>query len=145
MASPPSAPHPLPATRHLRTDQLPPANHDVIHIRDLTVSCIVGTRPEERRRKRRVVLDITLACDLAQAGHSDDLRHSVDYAAVGARVRRVVAGSRCLLIERLAQLVADTCLAVTGVTGVKVTLDKPGALRGCRSVAVEIERLNTEH
>lgn len=122
------------------TQQIP----GTIRIRGLAVSCIVGTRPGERRRKRRVVLDIALACDLTRAGHSDDLRHTVDYAAVCAQVRRVVAGSRCLLIERLAQLVADACLSFPGVAGVTVTLDKPGAVRGCRSVAVEIERLNPE-
>lgn len=111
---------------------------DVISIRDLVVTGMLGTRPAERRRRRRVVLNIELFCDLARAGASDDLRHSVDYAAVCARVRQVVTASRCRLIERLARQVADTCLGFPGVAGVTVTLDKPGAVRGCRSVAVTI-------
>ena len=113
---------------------------DTIHLRDLAISCIVGTRPEERRRRRRVVLQVAMACDLARAGATDDLRHTVDYAAVCARIAAVVHPSRCLLIERLAQLVADACLAFPGVAGVRVTIDKPGAVRGCRSAAVEIVR-----
>lgn len=113
---------------------------DLILIRDLSLSCIVGTLPHERRRRRPVVLQLALTCDLAQAGRTDDLRHTVDYGAVCRRVTDVVRQSRCLLIERLAQLVADACLAFPGVARVRVTLDKPGAVAGCRSVAVEICR-----
>ena len=113
---------------------------DKIHIRDLAVACIVGTRPAERVRPRRVVLNLVLTCDLARAGKSDDLRHAVDYSAVCRRVAAVVRRSKYRLIERLAQEVANTCLAFPGVAGVQVTLDKPGAVRGCRSVAVELLR-----
>ena len=114
--------------------------HDKIHIRDLVVTCVVGVWPEERIRRRRVVLNLVLSCDLSRAGKSDDLRHTVDYAAVSHRVTTMVRGSRYLLIERLAQEVADICLSFPGVTGILVTLDKPGAVRGTRSTAVEIQR-----
>jgi dihydroneopterin aldolase/D-erythro-7,8-dihydroneopterin triphosphate epimerase len=117
---------------------------DIIHIRDLTVSCIVGTRPAERTRRRRVVLNLSLQCDLRRAGETDDLRHTVDYGAVCRRVAGVVRRSRCRLIEALAQRVAETCLAFPGVLGARVTLDKPGCVRGARSVAVESVRLKLE-
>lgn len=113
---------------------------DKIHIRDLVVSCIVGTHPAERVRRRRVVLNLVLSCDLSRAGKTDDLRHTVDYSAIGKRVTDMVRRSRFLLIERLAQEVAQTCLSFPGVARVVVTLDKPGAVRGARSVAVEILR-----
>ena len=115
-------------------------HQDKIHIRDLSVTCIVGTLPAERVKRRRVVLNLVLTCALARAGESDDLRHTVDYGAVSQRVADMVRRSRYLLIERLAQEVAETCLAFPGVKRVHVTLDKPGAVAGTRSVAVEIER-----
>jgi len=113
---------------------------DRIHVRDLAVFCRVGTRPAERARRRRIVLNLVLSCDLSRAGETDDLQHTVDYTAVCRRVASVVRRSRCRLIERLAQEVAETCLAFPGVAGVHVTLDKPGAVSGAHSVAVEIER-----
>ena len=113
---------------------------DKIHIRDLTVTCIVGTLPMERIRRRRVVLNLVLFSNQERAGKTDDLRHTVDYGTVCQRVTTLVHGSRHLLIERLAQEVAETCLSFSGVAGVQVTLDKPGAVRGTRSVAVEILR-----
>lgn len=113
---------------------------DTIHIRDLVVTCIVGTLPLERVRRRRVVLNLELTCDLGRAGRTDDLRHTVDYSAVCQRVTARVRDSQFLLVERLAQVVAETCLSFDGVNGVRVVLDKPGAVRGTRSVAVEICR-----
>lgn len=113
---------------------------DSICIRDLTLSCIVGTKPSERVRRRRVVVNIELMCDLDRAGTTDDLRYTVDYADVCERVRKMVSHSRCQIIESLAQQIADVCLDVAGVRGVSVTLDKPGAVRGCRSVAIVMKR-----
>ncbi|MFZ4395769.1 MAG: dihydroneopterin aldolase [Kiritimatiellia bacterium] len=118
-------------------------NLDKIHIRDLVVTCIVGTLPMERVRRRKVVVNLVLSCDLARAGRSDDLRHTVDYAAVCQTVAGVARRSRYHLLERLAQEIADTCLAFPGVAGVAVTLDKPGAVRGARSVGVEVHRKTT--
>ena len=116
---------------------------DKIHIRDLVVTCIVGTLPAERIRRRKVVVNLVLSCDLKRAGKSDDLRHTVDYAAVCRGVAGVVRRSCYHLLERLAQEIADTCLAFPGVAGVAVTLDKPGAVRSTRSVGVEVHRKTT--
>ncbi len=44
------------------------------------------------------------------------------------------------LVERLAERIADLCLDSPGVQRVRVRVDKPGALRFARSVAVEIDR-----
>jgi dihydroneopterin aldolase len=52
----------------------------------------------------------------------------------------MVSHSRCQIIESLAQQIADVCLDVAGGRGVSVTLDKPGAVRGCRSVAIVMKR-----
>jgi dihydroneopterin aldolase/D-erythro-7,8-dihydroneopterin triphosphate epimerase len=117
-----------------------PRPTDTIFIRDLKVTCIVGTRRAERTQQRHVLLNLTLFCDLSCAGQTDELRHTVDYAAVSHRVTTMVSRSRYQLLERLAQEVANTCLAFPGVAGVTVTLDKPGAVRGARSMAVEITR-----
>ena len=40
----------------------------------------------------------------------------------------------------MAERVADICLDSEGVARVRVRVDKPGALRFARSVAVEIDR-----
>jgi FolB domain-containing protein len=77
--------------------------------------------------------------DLSRAGRSDDLRDTVDYKAVKKAIMQAVEASEFQLVERLADRVAEIVLS-HGVDRVDVTVDKPGALRFARSVAVEITR-----
>lgn len=113
---------------------------DRIHIADLQLRCLIGIFPDERREKQDVCLNITLFADLRRAGASDDIGETVDYKAVKQRVRAVVEESSFHLVEKLATEVARVCLRDPGVEKVRVRVDKPGALRFARSVAIEIER-----
>jgi len=113
---------------------------DRIHIRDLLLRCIVGIYPEERCEKQDVVINITLECDCRPAAASDDIADAVDYKRLKKCVRTLVEGSAFNLIETLADRIARLCLERDGVTRATVTVDKPGALRFARSVAVEVTR-----
>ena len=53
-----------------------------------------------------------LDVDLAAAGASDDLAHSIDYRSLAEAVVGAVESSSYLLIEALATRIADICLAV---------------------------------
>lgn len=113
---------------------------DRILIRDLTARCIIGFRPGERDAKQDVVVSIALSTDLSRAGKSDLVGDSVDYREVKKRVLALMEQSQFNLIEALAEAIASTCLETPGIEEVSVTVDKPGALRFARSVAVEIRR-----
>lgn len=113
---------------------------DKIQIRDLHLRCIIGTFEEERRAKQDVVINITLYADLKSAGRSDNLEDTVDYKTLKKRVIALVEDSSCRLIEHLAERIAEVCLGEARVRRVSVAVDKPGALRFARSVAVEIFR-----
>lgn len=113
---------------------------DRIYIRDLLVRCIVGIYPHEREEKQDVIINITLEADLRAACASDDIDDTVNYKSIKKAVYQMVEQSEFLLIERLADAVAAICLEAPGVQRATVTVDKPGALRFARSVAVEITR-----
>jgi len=113
---------------------------DRIHIRDLSVRCIVGINPDERVNKQDIVINLTLYADLRKAGQSDHLADTVDYKAVKRKVLALVEGSSFLLLERLAEAIAGACLAQAGVRRVRVLVEKPAALRFARTVGVEIVR-----
>ena len=114
---------------------------DKILIRDLAVTTIVGTRPEERVTPRTVLMNLELRLELAPAGKSDDLRLSVDYQQLAARLTELGRESAFFLIETLAERACALVLReFPAVESVKLTLDKPGALGEAVSVAVEIER-----
>ncbi len=113
---------------------------DRIHIRDLHVRCIVGIYPYEREEKQDVILNLTLYADLRKACQSDNIADTVDYKRLKKQVLDMVQNSAFYLIERLAEEVARMALGAPGVQRVTVSVDKPGALRFARSVAVAITR-----
>ena len=99
-----------------------------------------GVYDEERNDKQDVNIQITLYADLRKACRSDQLEDTVDYKAVKKRIVATVEQSSCLLVERLAEMIADVCLSEPRVQKVDVTVEKPGALRFARTVAIEITR-----
>ncbi len=113
---------------------------DRIYIQDLLARCIVGLNPDEREAEQDVLINLTLWADLRRAGQSDDVADTVDYSQLKKRILATVEASSDRLIERLAQRIADLCLDDPRVARVKVRVDKPGALRFARSVAVELDR-----
>ncbi len=117
---------------------------DQIHIRDLRLRCIIGLYPEERRERQDVVIQMTLYADLRRAGQTDDLQDTVDYKAVKKAVVALVEQSDFLLVERLAQRIAELALEPPNVQRVRVLVEKPGALRFARTVGVEIFRDRTD-
>lgn len=113
---------------------------DKIFIRDLALRCIIGIYPEERREKQDIVINVEMQCDLRKAGRSDDLKDTVDYKAIKKAILKLVEESGFLLIESLAENIADIALADDKVQQAIVTIDKPGALRFAKSSAVQITR-----
>jgi len=113
---------------------------DKIHIRELHIRCIVGIYPEERREKQDVIINITLHSDLSVPGKTDQIEDTVDYKVIKKNVLAMVQQSSFFLIEKMADEIAQLALADEKVRQVDVSVDKPGALRFAKSVAVEISR-----
>ncbi|HBC87643.1 MAG TPA: dihydroneopterin aldolase [Lentisphaeria bacterium] len=113
---------------------------DKIIIRDLKIPAIIGTYGWERKKKQNIILNIEISCDLRKAGRSDNLEDTINYKTLKKQIIDHIRKSKYFLIEKAAGAVAELCLATKGVKKAKVTVDKPGALRYARSVAVEIER-----
>lgn len=113
---------------------------DQILIRDLRFRCVVGIDPEERRDKQDITAQITLDVDLRKAGRTDAIEDTVDYRALKKEVLHMAENSQFQLIEALAESIAKICLMRQQVARAEVVVEKPGALRFARAVAVRIVR-----
>lgn len=113
---------------------------DELRIRGLVIRPFIGVTAAERSKRQEIEVDIAMQSDLRKACRSDRLTDSIDYSAVKARIMTVAEKSRCRLIERLAQLIADACLGFDCIAAVRVTVRKPNALRFSRCTEVEICR-----
>ena len=94
----------------------------------------------ERRVKQTVVIDLELPVDCRRASVSDDVADTVDYKKVAKRVLGYIEGSELKLVETLAHRLALLLLEEFGLEWVRISLNKPGAIRGSRDVGVVIER-----
>jgi FolB domain-containing protein len=112
---------------------------DQVFIVDLVAHGIIGIDDWERANAQEMLINIVLFIDLHAAGKSDDIHDSVDYRAVAEKVRLHAETARRLTVEALAADLADLCLEEAHVRKVRVRVEKPQALRFCRSVGVEIE------
>jgi FolB domain-containing protein len=113
---------------------------DQIEIRDLLVRTIIGTNPEERTQRQDVVINLTMFTDTRRAGQTDNLSDTVNYREVAKQVIALAEQSQFFLVEKLAEEIAALVLEDPRVQGVRVRIEKPGAVRFARSVGVCIER-----
>ena len=117
---------------------------DRIFLHGLTADCIIGFIDWERRVKQTVVLDLELPVDCARAAASDEVADTLDYKKVAKRVLAFVEASEYKLVETLAQRLALTILEEFALAWVRISVNKPGAIRGSRDVGVTIERTRAE-
>ena len=113
---------------------------DRIFLRGLTAECVIGFIDWERRVKQTVVVDLELPVDCRQAAVSDDVTDTVDYKKVSKRVLAFIEASEFKLVETLAQRLALLILEEFGVEWIRLSINKPGAIRNSRDVGVSIER-----
>lgn len=117
------------------------ATVESIFIRDLRAVCIIGINPRERVDPQEIVINIRMDAALQAACASDDITDTIDYKALKDQLLAFCNQSAYFLIERLADEIATRVLAYSAkVQRVEVCVDKPGALTGARSVAVQVER-----
>ncbi len=113
---------------------------DRIFLRGLTAQCIIGFIEWERRVKQTVVVDLELPVDCRRAAASDEVADTVDYKKVAKRVLAYIEASEFKLVETLAHRLALLLLEEFGSEWVRISLNKPGAIRSSRDVGVVIER-----
>ncbi|HZT01552.1 MAG TPA: dihydroneopterin aldolase [Steroidobacteraceae bacterium] len=117
---------------------------DRIFLRGLTAECIIGFIDWERRVKQTVVLDLELPVDCGRAALSDDVADTVDYKRVAKRTLAYIEASEFKLVETLAHRLALLLLEEFGIEWVRISLNKPGAIRNSRDVGVVIERTRAD-
>ena len=112
---------------------------DEIHVRELELSAHIGVPDEERATPQRLTVSIVMWPGGGFQAMSDDLRNTVNYAAVCREVKELVARRRDKLIETLAEAIAGRLLAAFPLARVQIELRK-FILPDVKHVAVVLTR-----
>ena len=113
---------------------------DIIFIRDLRIETVIGVYEWERQIKQTVSIDLEMGTDIRKSAETDNIDDTLSYKAVAKRLIQYVEDSSFLLVETLAERITDIVLSEFQVPWLRLTLSKPGAVRGSREVGVVIER-----
>ncbi len=113
---------------------------DIVFIRDLQIETVIGIYDWERKVRQIISLDIDMAIDIKKDADSDNIDDTLSYKTVAKRLIAFVEQSEFELVEALAEKICEIILEEFNVPWVRLTLNKPGAVRGSKSVGVMIER-----
>lgn len=113
---------------------------DRVFVNGLVVNAIIGIFDFERKNKQRVIIDVDMLWDNLPASKSEDIHLALDYKEVSQAIEVLVVKSEFLLVETMAEGIAELLLKTFSVLGVKVRVTKPDALSHIDGVGVEIIR-----
>jgi len=97
---------------------------DRIDITGLTVTTVVGALPHEREIAQPLRIDVSVVVDLRDAGRSDELGDTVHYGLVTEQVAAIAREHKDVLLERLADRMAEVVIGFDRVEAVELTVTK---------------------
>ncbi|MDP4002501.1 dihydroneopterin aldolase [Methylobacterium sp. NEAU K] len=101
---------------------------DRIRVARIAVFGRHGVLAEEAVLGQRFYISLEARLDLAEAGRSDDVAHTVSYADLTQIAVEIATARRFNLIEALAEAIAATILGrFSPVEAITVRVDKPSA------------------
>jgi dihydroneopterin aldolase len=113
---------------------------DRIYLQDLRIEAVIGIWEWERRVRQIISLDLEMATDVRRAAATDRIEDALDYKSIAKRLTKLVEDSQFKLVETLAETLARVVIRECGVSWVRLTVSKPGAIEGSRNVGVIVER-----
>ena len=113
---------------------------DIIFISDLRLDILIGVYNWERKVPQTVQLDLEIGIPDTGRPRGDRIGETIDYSKVVARITAALEASHFLLIERLAEHVAQIVIGEFNSPWVKVSVTKLAAIKSVKRLGVTIER-----
>lgn len=114
-----------------------------VFVRDLVIKTEIGITPHEKHTAQRIIVNVDLAVRDIPVHESDAYSDVVCYDDVTKKVRALAAEGHVNLVETLGERIASACLQDKRVLSARVRIEKPDIFEDCKSVGIEIERLQT--
>ena len=113
---------------------------DTIFISDLRLDILIGVYDWERKVPQTVQLDLEIGIPDGGRPRRDRIRETIDYAKVIQRIQASLQQERFLLVERLAEHLADLVMTEFKAPWVRVNVSKLAVEKDVKRVGITIER-----
>ncbi|WP_028874631.1 dihydroneopterin aldolase [Tepidiphilus margaritifer] len=112
---------------------------DSIFIEGLRVEARVGVYAREQAAPQTLMIDVQLGLS-PEAGRSDELATTIDYARVIDRIKESVGERHFHLLERLGEYLIGRLFAEFGASWIRLKISKIGVRPEVRNVGIVLER-----
>jgi len=114
---------------------------DAIALRGIRAYGKHGANPGERDFVQPFDVELYIDVDLGRARHSDALADTIDYAALHARIVRLVETQSFALLERLGETILGDVMRDRRISAARLEIGKPLLLAGATpSVTLRADR-----
>ncbi|GAA5785429.1 7,8-dihydroneopterin aldolase [Chitiniphilus shinanonensis] len=113
---------------------------DIIFLHGVRARTLIGCYDWEREAPQPVELDLDIGLPSSRACQTDNLTDTIDYASVVNRIHTELAAQHFLLLEALAEHLAQVLLRDFSAPWVRVSVTKPGILPDVARAGVTVER-----
>ncbi len=113
---------------------------DTVFIKSLSVNTTIGIYDWEKKIKQTLLFDIEMQHDNRKPAQSDNIKDALDYEQTSNLIIDYVSSRSFLLVERVAEEVAELILVNTPAESVRLTLTKVDAIKQAKGVGIIIER-----
>ncbi len=114
-----------------------------VFVHGLKLKASIGVFDFEKTRKQMVIIHVDLMVKEGKP-HDDQIENVVDYKKIVTDIENLIAAGHVLLVETLAEKIAEKCLEVKDVKRALVKVEKPEAFVHAASVGVSIERMQND-
>lgn len=110
-----------------------------VFIHGMKLKASIGIFDHEKARKQMIIISADLAVDEGEP-YEDDIEKVVNYKTIVENIEAYVEAGHVLLVETMAERIADICLADKLVKRVLVKIEKPEAFIHVGAVGVSVEK-----
>ncbi|MCC2604965.1 dihydroneopterin aldolase [Planctobacterium marinum] len=118
---------------------------DKIIINGLEIDTIIGVYNWERQNSQKVILNLTLLTELNSAMKSDQVKDTIDYAAVVERIEKLSDSHHPELVEKFADLIFADLFSAFPLAEIQLEILKPDILKQVQSVGIAVTRKKDDY
>ena len=113
---------------------------DKVFIHDLDIKTVIGIYEWEQKIQQTVRVNLEMCWDNKYAANTKSIEDALCYKTVSKAIIADISQRKELLLETLAEDIAQLVLQLYPIPWLRLRLSKPGAVTGAKDVGVEIER-----
>jgi len=113
---------------------------DVIFLQNFRIKAMIGLYPWEKKVAQLIELNLEIALPAHSAAFTDDIADTLDYSVIAERIKYTLSDKHFMLLEALAEHIAQLILTEFKSPQVKVSVAKLGIIQGIEKLGVCIVR-----